>query len=379
MRILLVGEFSRLHNSLKEGLIQLGHEVVLVNNGDGFKNYPTDISYKATFFKSKLGNIPRQIWFRIFKFDLARLEFGIRFFFQLKQLQNFDIVQLINEAPIQTLPSFELYLLKKLVAQNKKTFLLCCGVDFVTMNYMLQETERYSIMNAYFEGIPEAKIQYDSMFEFVAEKHKKIHNYLYQNIEGVIASDLDYVNPLKGNQKFLGLIPNPINTDTISYIENPITDKIILFLGINTGNSFKKGVHFFEKALTIIKEKYADKVEIIITKSIPYQEYILLYNKAHILLDQVYAFDQGYNALEAMAKGKVVFTGAEIEFEEYYNLKDKVAINALPNVDYLVDELSKLIENPSEINSIGKRARAFIEKEHNYIKIAEKYTEAWKK
>ena len=74
MKILLVGEFSRLHNSLKEGLLALGHEVVLVNNGDGFKNFPADISIRANFFKSKLGNIPRQIWFKIFKYDLVLLE-----------------------------------------------------------------------------------------------------------------------------------------------------------------------------------------------------------------------------------------------------------------------------------------------------------------
>ena len=93
----------------------------------------------------------------------------------------------------------------------------------------------------------------------------------------------------------------------------------------------------------------------------------------------MYSFDQGYNALEAMAKGKVVFTGAEKEFEEYYNLNEKVAINALPDVDYLVSKLSFLIENPEEIIKIGKRARDFIEKEHNYIVIAEKYLEIWKK
>ena len=54
MKILFVGEFSRLHNSLKEGLLALGHEVVLVNNGDGFKNFPADISIRAAFLKSKL-------------------------------------------------------------------------------------------------------------------------------------------------------------------------------------------------------------------------------------------------------------------------------------------------------------------------------------
>ena len=149
-------------------------------------------------------------------------------------------------------------------------------------------------------------------------------------------------------------------------------------MGINRGSYIKKGISFFEKALTIIKEKYNSKVEILITENVPYSQYISFYNKAHILLDQVYAYDQGYNALEAMAKGKVVFTGAENEFTKHYNLTERVAINALPNVDSLVDELSFLIENPDEIIAIGKRARAFIEKEHHYTKIAEKYLQVWK-
>jgi glycosyltransferase involved in cell wall biosynthesis len=91
----------------------------------------------------------------------------------------------------------------------------------------------------------------------------------------------------------------------------------------------------------------------------------------------VYGYDQGYNALEAMAKGKVVFTGAEKEFYEYYNLDEKVAINALPSVEYLVEELSILIENPKEIEEIGVRARQFVEKNHHYISIAENYLRIW--
>ena len=93
--------------------------------------------------------------------------------------------------------------------------------------------------------------------------------------------------------------------------------------------------------------------------------------------DQIYGYDQGYNALEAMAKGKVVFTGAENEFYKEYNLTEKVAINALPDVDYLVNELSFLIENPNEIIEIGKRARKFIEKEHHYIAVAQMYLNKW--
>ena len=43
MKILLVGEYSRLHNSLKEGLENLGHQVTLIATGDYFKDYPADI------------------------------------------------------------------------------------------------------------------------------------------------------------------------------------------------------------------------------------------------------------------------------------------------------------------------------------------------
>lgn len=378
MRILLIGEFSRLHNSLKEGLIALGHEVVLVANGDGFKNYPADLSTKAKFCESKLMKLPRNAISKITGFDIALLEFGIRFYFHLNKLKNFDVVQLINESPIQTIPIFERYLLKKIVANNKKIFLLCCGVDYNVAKFMMEKKARYSIMNPYFEN-SESKKEYRYIFDFFTSNHKKTHDYLYQNIEGVIASDMDYVFPLLDNPKYLGLIANPINTDKIEFIETIISEKIVIFLGINRGTYYTKGIVFFEKALAIIKEKYYDKIEIIIAESLPYNNYIKLYDKAHIILDQVYAFDQGYNALEAMAKGKVVFTGAEKEFEQHYNLSEKVAINALPNIDYLVSELSHLIENPTEIMSIGKRARKFIEKEHDYITIAQKYLLAFQK
>ena len=378
MRILLVGEFSRLHNSLKEGLIALGHEVVIIANGDGFKNFPVDLSTKAKWSESKLGNIARQLIYRLTKWDAARLEFGIRFYFHLNQLKNFDVVQYINEAPIQTTPRLERFLLKKLFKNNKKTFLLCCGVDYVVANYLLAKKERYSIMNAYFEN-PNSKKEYQFIFDFLTPNHKKIHDLVYQNIEGVFASDIDYVLPLQKHPQFLGLLPNPINTTQFRFSQIEITDKIIIFLGINRGTYYTKGISFFEKALEVIQAKYPTKVAVTIAESLPYTEYISLYDQSHIVLDQVYGFDQGYNALEAMAKGKVVFTGAENEFVDHYHLTETVAINALPDVDYLVNKLSYLIENPIEIKKIGAAARQFIEKEHDYIKIAKQYLAHYQK
>ena len=48
MKILLIGEYSNLHNSLKQGLEKKGHEVLLIGSGDGFKNYNVDILIKSS-------------------------------------------------------------------------------------------------------------------------------------------------------------------------------------------------------------------------------------------------------------------------------------------------------------------------------------------
>ena len=89
MRILLIGEYSRLHNSLKEGLRKLGHEVIIVANSDGFKLFPVDYSIDFKICKTKFFNILRQIIVRIFNYDIAKLEQGFRFYLLLKKMKNY--------------------------------------------------------------------------------------------------------------------------------------------------------------------------------------------------------------------------------------------------------------------------------------------------
>lgn len=372
----MIGEYSRLHNSLKEGLVSLGHEVTLVGDGDGFKQYPADYSIEARWCNTKILNIPRQAVVRLFKFDIAKIERALRFYLLNSKLKGFDIVQLINEAPIKTTPSFEAFLLKRIFRQNKKSFVLSCGIDYISARYMLDRKLKYSLMDPFFKDASLKDI-YSYIFAYTTAKHKKLHDVVLANVSGIIASDIDYVLPLQQHSKFLGLAPNPVNLGKLTSAKAVTDDQIVIFLGINRWNYIQKGIPYFEDALNIVKEKYGSRIEVIVSENIPYKEYISLYDRADILLDQVYAYDQGYNALEAMAKGKVVFTGAETEFMNHYQLKERVAVNANPNVTELVRELSYLIENPQEIDAISKRARAFIEKEHDHVNAARRYLRLW--
>lgn len=379
MRILLVGEYSRLHNSLKEGLTALGHEVYLIGTGDYFKKFPADLLLNRKF-DDGIGKKVKIGFYKLFKKDLTSLSVSRQFFSNSKDLKGFDIVQLINESPLGIQPNEEKKVIDFLKMHNKKIFLLSCGTDFSSVSFAMDKKIRYSIFTPFLENRI-GKSHYQGGLKYLKPGHRQLHQHLFLNIiEGVIATDMDYHIPLKNHPQYLGLLPNPINISKIKFSPYRKSEKIVLFLGINRSNYFRKGIDFFEKALTEIQQKYPDKVKIIKAENLPYDEYIQSYAKSHILLDQVYSFHQGYNALEAMAAGKAVFTGAEKEFLAHFNLKeDEVCINALPDVNYLIRKLSHLIENPIEIERIGKNARKFIEAKHDYKKVAQQYLEAWTK
>ena len=375
MKVLLVGEYSHLHNSLKDGLMALGHEVFIVGRKDGFKNFPVDFPIQKKW-DSGLLKKAKVALYKLSGFDISSFFTYCQFLKFKKQCSGFDVVQLINENSFECQPYFEKKIISHLIKNNQKLYLLSCGYDYLNVKYCFENPDFKSVISLYLNHKIDTK-SFGNVLKFRKKAFFKLHQFIYKNSHGIIASDFDYHLPLLGNSKYLGLIPNPINIDKLQFESLKIDDKIIIFHGINNDNYVKKGNDYFEKALEIIQEKYREKVEIITVRSVPYSEYINLYNHSHILLDQIYAYDQGYNALEAMAKGKVVFTGAETEFISHYNLSKKVCINTIPNIDYLVNELSFLIENPDEIIAIGKRARAFIEEHHHYKKIAEKYILKW--
>ena len=308
--------------------------------------------------------------------DLTSVAMHRQFKKQRKQLKGFDIVQLINENPFGVSVSVERQIISFLKEHNKKLFLLSCGTDHISVTYAFQKKFRYSILTAYFDG-KISKAKFKSVLKYLTPKHKEFHDFVFEQIDGVIASDIDYHIPLKGHRKYLGIIPNPINMDTLEYTPLTISDKIIIFHGVNRKTYLKKGNDYFEEALQIIQNKYPEKIEILSVENLPYREYINKYNRAHILLDQVFAYDQGYNALEAMAKGKVVFTGAEKEFQEHYRLDKTVAINALPDVQSIANDLEELILHPEKLIAIGKNAREFVDTHHHYRKIAQRYMEVW--
>ena len=376
MKILLVGEYSRLHNSLKEGLVKLNHEVTIVASYDGFKKYDVDLLIEKKYQKGLLKKL-KNLLFSLTGIDLESLNIKKQIQSLESQLSHYDVVQFINETPFGCMAHIEKAIFDMISSWNTKVYLLSCGTDYISVNYANDDNFRYSILTPYKNGKDTTFLSSYGL-KFLEPEYKALHQHIYDRIQGVIASDIDYHLPLKEHPKYLGLIPNPINTELLDFKPPVIDQKIVIFHGINAHKYYKKGNDIFEEALAIVAKDHSDRIEIIRVQNLPYSDYIKAYDKAHILLDQIYAYDQGYNALEAMAKGKVVFTGAEAEWLDYYKLQaDSVAINALPDANYIAEKLIWLITSPDQITVISKNAREFVEQQHHYISSAERYLKAW--
>tara|TARA_S200000501_G_scaffold108383_1_gene101770 strand:+ start:1980 stop:3119 length:1140 start_codon:yes stop_codon:yes gene_type:complete len=377
MKILLLGEYSNLHNSLKQALINMGHEVLLVGNADGFKKYETDILIKSHLKDYLLFKVIARLFVRIFKINIFEIEIYLRAKKIVNKLKGFDVVQLINENSFKTSPFLEIKLLKQIFKNNNKVFLLSCGVDSVSVKHAMSKKLKYSILTPLFENAS-LKKKYKPILKYERENYLALGKFVQEHVNGIISSDLDYHIPYFNKKKYLGMIPNPINIQKIKYYGINKSKKISILHAINSRNKIKKGNKFFEEALEIIDKKFKNKINIITTYDLTYKEHLENLKKCDILLDMVYAYDQGYNALEAMAMGKIVFTGAEEEWLKLYNIKEDTAvINAVPNTIRIIEKLVWLIENPKMLKSISINARKFIEKNHDFEKIAIKYIKTW--
>jgi hypothetical protein len=234
MKILLVGEFSRLHNSLKEGLENLGHQVVIIGHNDGFKKFPVDILIQKKWDNGILKKIKVAIY-KITSFDISSYLTYRQFLSHKEECSGFDVVQLINENSFYCTSKFEKKIISYLLKNNQKLYLLSSGYDYLNVKYCFENLNFKSVIPLYLNHKIDAK-SFANVLKFQKESYKKLHQFIYKNCNGIIASDLDYHLPLIGNPKYLGVIPNPINVSKIEFNPIKIKDKIIIFHGINTSN-----------------------------------------------------------------------------------------------------------------------------------------------
>lgn len=354
MKILLFGEFSGFHNSLKDGLLKNGASVTLISGNDGYKKIPNDIN-----IESEKSGFMGKIYNRIYPFYL------------LKDLEQFDVIHIINPffPNYKFFPKLSFY--KKLKKKCKVFTLAAAGSDSYYWRIARQRME-YGPFND--------NLKFDikkSSYYMQTEKSFAYNKKIVDLCDAVIPVMHDYFLGYKDLSKVCEIIPLPINTEKIEYVENICKEKICIFHGI-TRYGFK-GTKFIEQAFEILERRYPNKFEFILDGNMSQEKYLRLVKKANIIIDQVNTYSYGMNALYSLAMGKIVLSSAEPEALasigiDYNNCP---VINLKPNLDDIVKKIEAVANKRSNFKRMGEESRDFVQKYHNYNKIALRYLNLW--
>lgn len=365
MNVLIIGEFSAFAKHLKAGFKQLGHNVTITQDGDGWKNIEgdkDDICYKEYALRFRGRNIPHTGFISVIKAN----------YFIKKELRrryrdhNIDLIIVINyifTSSTYKQAGVKLSFIKDRINKGTKLILAVCGGD---------PAMRYTYPEIYREWGQEPFPIHDDRYTFlVAHAHKIIPTtYLYYE---AIHNYNSYESFDVG--KISRAIPLPMTIEEKCQISSCLERKIVIFHGII--RPLMKGTFFIQPAMERIQKEFPDRVVCICKGNMPYDEYVKVFEDVDILIDQASGGNGwGVNAAIGAMKGKCVLTTCGPENGENMGIPDIPFVQIKRDENHIYETLKHLVLNPEEIDKIKLKSRNFMEQYCNCRKVAQRYLES---
>ncbi len=365
MKILLLGEYSNVHNTLAQGLRELGYQVTVVSDGDRWKNYPRDIDLRRRSLD---------------KWDTLRYLWDIKRVWQ--KLKDFDVVQIINPVFLDLRAERIWRYYEQLRRQNGKMFLGAFGIDLPWVEQGLKpDTFRYSdfYINGQRREYPEAE---EMERDWLKGAKGELNLRIAEDCDGIIAGLYEYwVCHQAHYASKTTFIPFPINHQLVSPRQpHPGDPAMRFFIGIQRSRSRYKGTDIMLRALENLQKRWGEKMQIVRAENVPYEQYQRMIDSSDVLLDQLYSYTPAMNALLAMAKGLVVVGGGE---EEQYELLGETQlrpiVNVLPSQESVEKEIEqRLLLHPDDLAQLQADSRTYTLRHHHHVRVAEQYVRVWK-
>jgi glycosyltransferase involved in cell wall biosynthesis len=372
MRILLLNDYSGLHATLAKGLKELGHDVTVVSGGNGWRNYPRDIS--------------------VVRGSSSHWD-GIRYLLKvwrlLPRLKGYDIVQLINPIFFDLRPERLFPIYRYLRRHNKKMVLGAFGEDSYWARTCVEKKPlRYSDHNIG-EQVRTDPASTRLMDEWIGTSHERLNQMIANDCDGIVACLYEYwvvYQPLFPRKTTF--IPLPIERAERQHTDRSTKgreregkeegekrkEKTRIFIGIDAKRSDYKGTDIMLKAAEDVQRRHPDKMELVKVVSVPFAEYQRLMEGSDAILDQLYSYTPSMNSLLAMSKGIIDIGGGEPEnYEIIHEEELRPIINVEPTYESVYHELEQLVMHPERIPELRQQSIEYVRKHHDYQKIAQQY------
>lgn len=366
LKILLVADYSNFHATLAKGLRKLGCEVTLVSDGGTFMNCERDIDISRRF-NGKIGGL---------------LHASSLYLSSLRKMKGYDVVSFRDPQFLNLRPQRIRWFLKQILKANKSTFLTFMSTDVKFLD-MLEDPDsplRYS--EWFIDGRPnrlfkEERWRWEGWHD---KEMTRLADLMYGSVNGAVTALYEYhkaaerVFP-KDKIAYGGI---PVDLDSIQPQVFDRPKKIRIFLARDFRRKLEKGSDLLEEAARNVVSKYPQRAEFVLVENVSRSQYMETMRSCHLLLDQIYSYTPATMALEGMASGLTVISGAEPEYYDFIGEKENFPILNAP-VEF--HDLEKMIEDailhPERFQERSVRGRKFVEKHNSMETVGRRFLNFW--
>lgn len=375
MKILLIGEASFLHNTLKKGLVERGHRVTTMSDGNGWHDAPRDIDLRRSGRWGKLGGL-RVVW------QLLR---------HLPQLCGNDVVQIHNYQFVPLMYRWNTLLLRFLKLTNRRVVKGCFGDDPQIFRRQAQGVPAYS--DTFWSGqLQNAEKHRDRIAEVVEHGAEASWRKTTAMADALVACLyeywLDYNEPPYAAK--LHYIPLPMECEEmvrwcdgemVKCVGNDApSHPLTILIGLQPKRDFMKGAMKIATFVEEVARRHPGKVQIKYVEGVPYDEYMHLLAEADVLVDQLYSYTPSMNSLAAMARGTVVIGGGEEEYYEFIGEDTlRPIINVRPDVpdEENIATIERALFTDGMLERMAQESIQFVHKYHDYRLVAKQYEQLY--
>ncbi len=377
MKILLLNECSNLHTTLAKGLKALGHDVTTVSGGNGWRNYPRDISL--------VRHNPSH---------LDGLRYLARLYSLLPRFRGYDVVQVNNPVFFDVKAERHFFIYDYLRRHNGSMFLGAFGTDYYWVSTcMEQKPLRYSDHNLgdalrdYGEAVKDRR-------EWLGTPRERLNKYIAADCDGIIPCLFEYwavySSLFPEKTRFIPL-PVEVPAAPATQAGDSLTDgtpatgdshadgaprdgRVSIFIGIDRDRDEYKGTDIMYRAALDVERSYPERCRVVKAENVPFARYQRLMDHSDILLDQLYSYTPAMNALLAMSKGLVVVGGGEPENYDILGERElRPIVNVLPTYESVRHELEQLVLHPERLPELKRQSVAYVRRHHDHLKVARQY------
>lgn len=375
MKILLIGEASFLHNTLKKGLLERGHRVTTMSDGNGWHDAPRDIDLRRDGRWGKLGGL-WVVW------QLLR---------HLPKLCFNDVVQIHNYQFVPLMYRWNTLLLRFLKLTNRRVVKGCFGDDPQIFRRQAQGVPAYS--DTYWSGqLQNADQHRDRIAEVVEHGAEASWRKTTHMADALVACLyeywLDYNEPPYAEK--LHYIPLPIECEEmvrwcdgemVKCVGNDApSHPFTILIGLQPKRDFMKGAMKIATFVEEVARRHPGKMQIKYVEGVPYDEYMHLLAEADVLVDQLYSYTPSMNSLAAMARGTVVIGGGEEEYYEFIGEDTlRPIINVRPDVpdEENITAIERALFTDGTLERMAQESIQFVHKYHDYRLVAKQYEQLY--